>query len=118
MPFWSVQLEFKLANISGRNYKTGQEFFSYLNNEIAFITNIDILKIANLKTDWSAYVRLGVGVYGFKSRLWNFNTGEVVDAYPILFIGNETVAQNTLKPDFYHIHLQFLLDWVQVTNYA
>jgi hypothetical protein len=49
MPFWSVQLEFKLANISGRNYKTGQEIFSYLNNEIAFITNIDILKIANLK---------------------------------------------------------------------
>lgn len=105
MPFWSVQLEFKLANLSGRNYRTGQEFFSYLNNEITFLTNIDILKIANLKTNWSAYVRLGVGVYGFKSRLWNTNTGDVVDAYPIMFAGNEIGVQNTVKPDLYQYAL-------------
>lgn len=100
-PFWSLQIEFKLANLSGRDYRTGQEFYSYLNNEIAIITNIDFLKLANVKTNWTAYGRFGMGIYGFKTMLWNSHTGDMVNSYPLLLSPNATTPPTITKPSYY-----------------
>ncbi len=101
-PFWSLQLEFKLSNLSGRDYRTGKEFYSYLNNEIVIVTHIDFLRIANLKTNWMAYARLGMGIYGFKTTLWDFQTGDMLNIYPILLSPNGTIPPPSKpKPTYY-----------------
>lgn len=81
-PFWSVAVSFKLSNLSGRNHKEDLQFISKLNNEVVFITTFDILKMARANPNWSLYPRVGVGVYGFKSRLWNISDGAPVAAFP------------------------------------
>ena len=76
-PFWTLAVEFKLANVSGKDKYTSREFKSYLNNEIVISNTLDILSMCNLDTKWAVYPKIGLGLYGFRSTLWNTGTGEI-----------------------------------------
>ncbi|MCQ2286433.1 MAG: hypothetical protein MJZ76_06130, partial [Bacteroidales bacterium] len=89
-PFWTLNLEFKLANVYGKNYKASMQFASKLNNEIVLTTTFDILALCKVNTAWSVYPRIGMGVYGFKSRVWNTTSGKTINAYPIRMEEGET----------------------------
>lgn len=82
-PCWNINIDFKLANVEGRDYKNAKQFISYLNHEITITTTFDILMMAKVYTPWSLYPRIGIGIYGFKSKAWNFTTGELINAYPV-----------------------------------
>ena len=88
--YWNINIEFKLSNLAGKNYKTAMQFYSHMNNEIVFTTTVDILELCKVYSPWSLYPRIGVGVYGFKSRVWNTQTGVTINAYPVRVTGTET----------------------------
>lgn len=82
-PFWNLNLEFKLSNLAGKNYKTSMQFYSRMNNEIVLTSTFDILKLCRKESYWSVYPKIGFGVYGFKSRRWNPETGNFLQAFPV-----------------------------------
>ncbi len=90
-PFLNVNLEFKLSNLAGKNYKTSMQFYSRMNNEIVLTATLDILELCKVYSSWSVYPRIGFGVYGFKSRVWDPKTGRTINAYPVRITGEETV---------------------------
>lgn len=102
-PFLTMGIAFKFANVSGKDYRTSREFYSYFNNEIVFAFTADILKLSKVRTNWGFYPRIGFGVYGFRTRLWNSNSGELLAVFPDYLINYELeqkVADKT--PRYYY----------------
>ncbi len=81
-PFWTLALEFKFAHVSAHDKYDGLAFFSYFNNEITLSNTLDILSLCNLETNWAVYPKIGFGIYGFQTMLWETTTGERLTAYP------------------------------------
>lgn len=54
-PFLTMGIAFKFANVSGKDYRTSREFYSYFNNEIVFAFTADILKLSKVRTNWSFF---------------------------------------------------------------
>lgn len=81
-PFWTAALEFKVAHVSAHDKYDKLAFRSYWNSEIMITNTLDILSMCNLQTNWSVYPKIGLGIYGFKSKMWSTATGEILNVYP------------------------------------
>ena len=82
-PFWTVAFEFKLEHVSGAHKNHNLAFISFWNNELMISTTLDILSMCNLNTNWSVYPKIGVGLYGYKTKLWNTIDGSMMNNYPM-----------------------------------
>lgn len=101
-PFFTIGIAFKFANVSGKDYRTAREFYSYFNNEIVIVATADILRLSKIKSNWGLYPRIGLGIYGFKTRLWNSNTGELLALFPEYPINYELETKVIDKPPMHH----------------
>lgn len=86
-PFWTLALDFKFGRVSGRDKYENLAFRTSWNTEVVLSNSLDILSMCNLNTIWSLYPNIGVGVYAFRSHLWNIRTGETIAAYPYSTVG-------------------------------
>lgn len=81
-PFWTLALDFKFGRLSGADKYDALAFRTSWNSEVVISNTLDILSMCNLKTNWAVYPKIGFGVYAFRSKVWNTNTGEMVDFFP------------------------------------
>ncbi len=81
-PFWTLALDFKFGRVSGKDKTENLAFRTSWNTEVTITNSFDILALCNLTTNWSLYPKIGVGVYAFRSKLWNMNTGDILSTFP------------------------------------
>lgn len=81
-PFWTLALEFKVGRVSGADKYENLAFRTSWNTEVVISNSLDVLSMANLSTNWSLYPKIGVGIYAFRSHLWNTITEQTAGYYP------------------------------------
>lgn len=93
-PFWTLALDFKFGRVSGREKYENLAFRTSWNTEVVISNSLDILSMCNLNTIWSLYPKIGVGVYAFRTRLWETRTNGTLATYPF----GEPASDGTLQP--------------------
>ena len=86
-PFWTLALDMKFGRVSGKtkygiDEHSAVAFRTSWNTEVVVSNTLDILSMCNLNTNWALYPKIGFGVYAFRSKMWDVNTGEVLGAFP------------------------------------
>lgn len=81
-PFWTLSLDFKFGRVSGADKYENLAFRTSWNTEVVLSNSLDILAMANLNTSWSVYPKIGVGIYAFRSTLWQTATNQTLGYFP------------------------------------
>lgn len=81
-PFWTLALDFKFGRVSGKDKYEHLAFRTSWNTEVVISNTLDILSMCNLETNWSLYPKIGFGVYAFRTKLWDTQTGDIIHVYP------------------------------------
>lgn len=99
-PFWTLALDFSFGRVSGRNKYEAMAFRTSWNTQVTVSNSLDILSMCNLTTNWSLYPKIGVGIYAFRSKLWNTNTDDIINTFPGDALWN--VNRNEYRASGYH----------------